>query len=219
MFQGNASEEELQTVVETIESKLKDFQHTPNASIGTFQAEDVLKSCFSHDDDYLIHEIQRVTQHLLPNDHTRQTYQQINSEGYENYVQQYQQNQQQQSQQQFQSQYQNDQSYNQSLQQRTEPLSTTSDTYTIRRSSDARPSSARTYRTFRTNQSIRSYDGKTTTTTTTKKKRERQDQKQKNRRLEIQKREMEKRKAIEKQIRASQLARYALRKTTRKKMT
>jgi hypothetical protein len=58
MFQGNASEEELQTVVETIESKLKDFQHTPNASIGTFQAEDVLKSCFSHDDDYLIHEIQ-----------------------------------------------------------------------------------------------------------------------------------------------------------------
>ena len=58
--------------------------------------------------------------------------------------------------------------------------------------------------------------GGTRTRTTARDKRVDKAERNKRRR-EVQKKEMEKRKAIEKQIRASQLARFALRKTNRKK--
>jgi hypothetical protein len=151
----------------------------------------------SHNEENLLREVQRATQQLLP-DKLRDVYHQLNTNGYVNYIEQM---------------------------QGTTDVETTIELEDLWKDEEKQlqpPSSARTYRT---NQSFQSTGLASSSTlhrsrmpcaTTRSKKKE--DALQKKKRLVVQNRNMQKRRAIEKQIRAQSLARFAMRKTTRKKM-
>jgi len=151
----------------------------------------------SHNEENLLREVQRATQQLLP-DKLRDMYHQLNTNGYVNYIEQM---------------------------QGTTDVETTIELEDLWKDEEKQlqpPSSARTYRT---NQSFQSTGLASSSTlhrsrmpcaTTRSKKKE--DALQKKKRLVVQNRNMQKRRAIEKQIRAQSLARFAMRKTTRKKM-
>jgi hypothetical protein len=151
----------------------------------------------SHNEENLLREVQRATQQLLP-DKLRDVYHQLNTNGYVNYIEQM---------------------------QGTTDVETTIELEDLWKDEEKQlqpPSSARTYRT---NQSFQSTGLASSSTlhrsrmpcaTTRSKKKE--DALQKKKRLVVQNRNMKKRRAIEKQIRAQSLARFAMRKTTRKKM-
>ena len=200
MFQDTTTPAMLE-VRETIERKIQTMeQNQPTASppTGTHlqsNADQILSNCLYHDDDYFVAAIHRATIKLLPNDNLRQVYAQLNTHGYKAYSHHHQQQQ---------------QRRQQWCEEPTQPLS---NGYAASNYSGVPPSSARTYRTNQTYQHEHRSGPRTAKTN------RKQDQIEKKRRLDIQKRDMEKRKAIEKQIRASQLARFALRKTTQKKMT
>ncbi len=151
----------------------------------------------SHNEENLLREVQRATQQLLP-DKLRDVYHQLNTNGYVNYIEQM---------------------------QGTTDVETTIELEDLWKDEEKQlqpPSSARTYRTHQSFQSTGLASSSTLhrsrmpcATTRSKKK---EDALQKKKRLVVQNRNMQKRRAIEKQIRAQSLARFAMRKTTRKKM-
>ena len=157
-----------------------------------------VQSVNSHKEENLLREVQRATAQLLP-DKLRDVYHQLNTNGYANYIEQ--------------------------IQDTNVDVETTIELEDLWKEEKKQLQPPRSARTYRTNQSFRStglssssimHRARMPCATTRSKKKE--DKLQKKKRLVVQKRNMEQRKAIEKQIRASQLARFALRKTTRKKM-
>ena len=184
----------MTSIENSIETKLRSLRsHVPSSNLSSnFQPELILRNTY-YNEDQLKTDIQRATQKLLPNDDLRRMYNKLNEQGYDSCIQTLQQ-------------HQHQQHHCEDL------IYTPSINSTTSRNTTATSS-------FMNSSSIASTSkgGKRTRRTTASTKRV-QEGKQKQRRLEVQQREMEKRKAIEKNIRANQLARFALRKTTRKKM-
>ena len=184
----------MTSIENSIETKLRSLRsHVPSSNLSSnFQPELILRNTY-YNEDQLKTDIQRATQKLLPNDDLRRMYNKLNEQGYDSCIQTLQQ-------QQHQQHHCEDLIY-------TPSINSTTSRNTAATSSFMNSSSI----------ASTSKGGKRTRRTTASTKRV-QEGKQKQRRLEVQQREMEKRKAIEKNIRANQLARFALRKTTRKKM-